>query len=256
MATEKNAVVQNGQRANGAVVYRGPSLLTGAPIVVALSGLRMPSTNLKTGPMVQAWILNADEAPTEAVAHGRDDAVCGDCRHRSGSNIGRSCYVIWWLGPQNVYKALDTYPDTKVSQLGRVLSDKYVRFGAFGDPAAAPADVWILLAHVAKGWTGYTHHWRTCDQTLRLLLMASVDSVEEQREAAARGWRTFRVRQRCEDVGRGEVICPASDEADHSATCETCGLCCGLHRNAKSVVIMAHGARVKWFKPAASEAHG
>lgn len=233
--------------ANGVVVYRGPSLLTGAPIVVALSGLRTPSGNFKTGPMVQAWILNADQPPTEAVASGADEAICGDCRHRSGSNIGRSCYVVWWLGPQQVYKALPQYPDVRVSLLGSVLEGKHVRFGAFGDPAAAPADLWIDLAHLAGGWTGYTHHWRTCDQQLRLLLMASVDSVAEQQDAERRGWRSFRVRSAVEPVLHAETICPASEEAGHVTTCHDCGLCSGLHRNAKSVVIMAHGQRVKWF---------
>lgn len=235
---------------NGAIVYRGPSLLTGAPIVVVLTGLRLPSGNVKTGPMVQAWILNADAAPTEAVASGLDNAICGDCRHRSGSNIGRSCYVIWWLGPQNVYRCLDSYAHVEPATLTPVLCDKHVRFGAFGDPSAAPASLWIDLARMSGGWTGYTHHWRTCDPQLRLILMASVDSMDEQREAEYRGWRTFRVRQATDAIGHAETICPASDEAGHLTTCHDCGLCSGLHRNAKSVAIIAHGQRVKWFRAA------
>lgn len=232
---------------NGAVVYRGPSLINGAPIVVAVSGLRLPSGNEKTGPMVQAWILNADQSPTEAVASGADAAICGDCRHRSGSNVGRSCYVVWWLGPQGVYRGLPKYPDVSADVLAPMLAGKHIRFGAFGDPSAAPASVWIALARAAKGWTGYTHHWRTCDQRLRLLLMASVDSRREKIEAEAMGWRTFRVRPEGDALDLNEVICPASEEGQHSTTCHNCRLCSGLHRNAKSVAIIAHGQRVKWF---------
>lgn len=239
-------------KSNGVVVYRGPSLLTGDPIVVVLTGFTHPSDNFKTGPMIQAWVLRADQKPTEAVKSGGDDAICGDCKHRSGSNIGRSCYVIWWLGPQNVYRALDSYPFRLPSSLAPLLKNHFVRMSAYGDPAAVPTNVWIDLAHVAKGWTGYTHHWRTCDQLLRLVLMASVDSEAEMRAAMMKGWRTFRCRSANEPLKRDETICPASEEGGHVTTCLDCNLCSGLNRNAKSVAIYAHGQRIKWFANAAA----
>lgn len=124
--------------------------------------------------------------------------------------------------------------------LAPFLKTKHVRFGAFGDPAAVPTRVWADLAGISAGWTGYTHHWRTCDALLRVFLMASVDSVEEQRIAERRGWRTFRVRHETQAPLRSEVICPASEEGQHSTTCDRCQLCSGLHRNAKNVVIIAH----------------
>jgi hypothetical protein len=232
---------------NGVVVYRGPSRLTGDPVVVVLTGLSYDSLNFKTGPMVQAWILRADMPPTEAVNSGGDDAICGGCRHRSGSNVGRSCYVVWWFAPANVYRALPSYPVVRVSSLRGVLRDRHVRFGAYGDPAAVPATVWFDLAYVSAGWTGYTHHWQTCDPLLRMLLMASVDTEAEKREAARLGWRTFRVRRHGDAVQADEVICPASDEGRHVATCDDCRLCAGLFRDAKSVAILPHGQRVKWI---------
>jgi hypothetical protein len=39
-----------------------------------------------------------------------------------------------------------------------------------------------------------------------------------------------------------EVICPASAEGGHAATCNTCRLCCGNHRKARNVVIAIHHA--------------
>lgn len=232
---------------NGAIIWSGASLLTGAPIMVALTGLTHPSANGKTGPMVQSWILRADQTPTAAVTSGADDAICGTCRHRSGSNIGRSCYVVWWLGPQRVYAAKESYPVVDPLSLRAQLQDKHIRFGAYGDPSAVPSWVWFELAYIAHGYTGYTHHWRTCDQLLRQILMASVDTLAEKAEATRLGWRTFRVRPFGEELREDEVICPASVEAGHVATCDDCRLCGGSSRPAKSVAIQPHGQRVKWL---------
>lgn len=236
---------------NNAVFYRGTSLLNGEQIIGVLTGLVLPSANSKTGPMVQAYILPANEPPTEAVKSGRDAAICGDCRHRSGSNIGRSCYVIWWLGPQNAWKGAYRLPAVEAAAL---VAGKHVRCGAFGDPSAIPAPVWKALLRRAAGWTGYTHFWRTCDPSYASFLMASVDSEDEKHEAQALGWRTFRVRGGDEDLHADEVICPASEEAGHSTTCLDCQLCRGGGREAKSVAILAHGQRMKWFSsPAHAE---
>jgi hypothetical protein len=38
---------------NGAILYRGPSLLDGAPIVAIVTGLASTSANAKTGAMLQ-----------------------------------------------------------------------------------------------------------------------------------------------------------------------------------------------------------
>jgi hypothetical protein len=61
------------------------------------------------------------------------------------------------------------------------------------------------------------------------------------------GWRTFRVRSAEEELHADEVMCPASEEAGHSTTCLACQLCRGGGREAKSIAILAHGQRVKWF---------
>lgn len=110
-----------------------------------------------------------------------------------------------------------------------------------------PFAVWLALLRHAAGWTGYTHQWRTCEQAYRAILMASVDSTAEQQLARSMGWRTFRVRSSNGDLVDHEITCPASIEAGHVATCESCGLCRGLARSAKSIAITVHGSRVKWF---------
>ena len=52
---------------NGFVAWEGPSRFDGTPIVVIITGFLVPVANPKTGDMVQAYILPADEIPREAV---------------------------------------------------------------------------------------------------------------------------------------------------------------------------------------------
>lgn len=218
-------------------------MLTGDPIVAVVNGIRLKSANPKTGPMVQTYIIRADMPPNEAVATGDDAAICGDCPLRSADGrYGRACYVTWWFAPMNVYRALDHTPFLEPAELAPVLAGKHVRVGSYGDPAAVPFEVWDRALAEIAGWTAYTHQWRRCDPRLRDLLMASVETEAGAAEAQALGWRTFRVRQsRLSAVLPGEVVCPASDEAGHRATCQTCELCRGACNPAKSVVIVTHG---------------
>lgn len=76
------------------------------------------------------------------------------------------------------------------------------------------------------------------------MLQASVDNEREHAAARAKGWATFRVRSESEPVLPGEMICPASDEGGHGATCETCGACNGA---GAQVVIIVHGGRAARF---------
>ncbi len=56
----------------GFVLYQGPSLLDGLPIVAIAT---MRSTNPKTGPVPQTWILRADVPPMDAVRTGADASI-------------------------------------------------------------------------------------------------------------------------------------------------------------------------------------
>lgn len=239
---------------NGVVFYEGPSLLTGDPIVGIVTGLAHASNNSKTGEMAQAWILRADVDPSTAIKSGADAAICGDCQHRSpdGNNIGRSCYVIWWLAPTQVWKAYKagSYAPATGRDLDDYMLGHYVRLGAYGDPAAIPLSTWLNVVRCASGSIGYTQQWRTLGPMFRRLLMASVQSEAEAEAAHALGWRTFRTRPYGGLVREDEVVCPASAEAGHATTCQECLLCQGTGRQAKSVVIQAHGLRAGWFQEA------
>lgn len=222
------------ERSNGAVIYQGPSLLDAAPIVVVAVGLRKSSTNTKTGGMVQTYILRSDIHPVEAVRTGADVSICGHCILRpqnspKGSGLAR-CYVQKGKGPAAVYRTfvLGKYPVASPAEV-RALADLRglrIRFGSYGDPAAAPLWLWLALADGRQ--TGYTHQWRDAPD-LRSLCMSSADSLDDAREAWAAGWRTFRVVHDVSERVAGEIVCPASKEQGYRTTCDKCGLCNGAH---------------------------
>lgn len=229
------------RKPTGYVIYSGPSLLDGKPIVaIALTG----STNRKTGNMVQTYILADNrERPTVNLKNGADASICGDCKHRPAN--GGSCYVVVAQGPTAVWKTLEAgkYPIAQdISALG---AGRMVRLGTYGDPAAVPASVWQALVSKATGRTGYTHQWATGKGSapeLRSLVMASADTEAEAIDAQSQGWRTFRVRVASDAMLPRESVCPASEEAGKLTTCDHCGLCNGAAGRRGSVAIIVHGS--------------
>ena len=85
--------IRKKDRPNGFVIYEGPSLIDGAPIVVIATGLVRKSRNPKTGWMIQTWIMRADIAPNIALRKRLDRSVCGDCSFASGNGCPSS--VAW-----------------------------------------------------------------------------------------------------------------------------------------------------------------
>lgn len=227
----------------GFILYEGPSLIDGQPIVVIAT---TKSANQKTANMVQTWIMRADKEPHLAVESGADAAVCGDCPHRPA--LGGSCYVLTFQGPLSVFRAY------KRGRYAREWNPsdfrgRMVRLGAYGDPAAVPMHVWRAFTMHASGVTGYTHQWRDCDPALADVCMASCDTPADHADAFAAGWRTFRVRLLDEPLSPAERVCPASHEAGQKVTCEQCGACDGNRRNLKgNIAIIAHGARAVHFE--------
>lgn len=245
----------------GYIIYRGPSLLDGSPIVVvALTH----SGNRKTGDMVQTYILADGPNPVEAARSGADAAVCGDCKHRPAN--GGACYVTLIHGPSSVWRGLQRgiYPvldgadgATVAECLSALGAGRMVRLGTYGDPAAVPAWIWQALVAQAEGRTGYTHQWANGDlsedyqlRPLRALVMASCDTEQEAQYAQQLGWRYFRVRGSLEEPRMvREMVCPASEEAGKVRTCASCGACDGAQRGPSkaSVVIVVHGSKASRF---------
>lgn len=235
---------------NGVVLYRGPSQLDGAPIVVIATGTARSSRNAKTGGEIQTWIIREDISPIDAVKSGADVSICGDCKHRgNGDGTNRSCYVTVFQAPLVVWKAYrkGLYPRVPLAELAHMLQGRVVRFGSYGDPAAAPIGIWSVLSRMVDGRvTGYTHQWRNASAELARFTMASCDNAAERDQAKANGWRTFRVMTPDEQLGAREISCPASKEAGAKTHCAECKACGGLDAKAKvDIAIVVHGAASK-----------
>ncbi len=239
---------------NGFIFYRGPSMLDGSPIIAVATGLDRGSRNGKTGgELIQTWILRDDMAPHDAVKTGADAAICGDCPHRGrvedGRNVARSCYVVPHQAPLSVWRTAQrgVYPVIDPCDAADAFAGRLVRLGSYGDPAAVPADVWACVLAGVAGKTGYTHQWKAPRfAALKAFCMASCDTPEDQREASADGWRTFRVRLDGEALHDREITCPASAEAGAKTSCDACKACGGLTAKARvNIAIIAHGAASK-----------
>jgi len=241
---------------NSAIIYRGPSLIDGAPIVViAIDSPR----NTKTGRMVQTYILRADMDPREANKTGADFSICGNCPHRGtptndpdkAQAENRSCYVLLGQGVLIAYRAMlrGVYAEISghaaIASLGR---GKLVRLGTYGDPAAVPSYVWESLISEAAAHTAYSHQSGMRKAQFKpSYMMQSVDSLAQAKRAWRAGRRTFRVVSNVSDIVKGaEILCPASKEAGRRVTCSQCKLCGGSLIGAKSIAIPAHGAGRKY----------
>jgi len=232
------------KKPSGYLIYRGPSMLDGKPIVVV--AITKESKNSKTGNMVQTYIMTDNGmSPAQSAKELSDVSVCGDCKHRRG--MGGSCYVILWQGPRRVMDGVmrGIYPDVYADGvLAEAVRARKVRLGAYGDPAAVPAHVWKTLLYSAAGHTGYTHQWQSGKaEHVKQWCMASVDTPKEAALARIYGWRTFRVRQADGTPEFShEIICPGSAEANKRLTCDTCMACSGGGNSKKaSVTIVVHG---------------
>jgi hypothetical protein len=213
------------------IIYEGPSVIDGKPIVAVLTGTINPSRNSKTGPMLQTTIIRSDISPNDAVKQKEDASVCGGCPHR-----GSSCYVNVGHGPRAVFDAYKRglYVRDNLTKLGR---NRAIRLGSYGDPAAVPIEVWDKLLVAASMFTGYTHS-PSLSPGLARYAQASADTPEQARLLQGSGWRTFRVKTAGELLERGEVLCPSNK----GVQCISCGLCNGQQRN---VAIDVHGTKGK-----------
>jgi hypothetical protein len=125
-----------------------------------------------------------------------------------------------------------------------VLRGRKLRLGTYGDPAAAPVELWALLVSLSAGHVGYTHQWQAHGfdhAAWSPLVMASADTADEAAQATAMGMRYFRVSIGV-DKAPLEVTCPASAEGGRKAQCSDCMLCAGTSKAARSIVIADHAA--------------
>lgn len=242
--------------------WAGPSGFNGEPIVAVAGQSR---ENPKIRGMVELTILPSDGDVTGMRREGRDAATCGNCprrphsvceaRARIGLNLRKMGFNA--RNSKRLAKAVTPsgcYVNCKMLQImGGALqrggydaqplelpSEYFLRLTRFGCITALPIHVAWKLFDGAKGWTGYTGEWRTCDQHWRHVLMASCTSMEEAREADAMGWRAYislpKGHPHPKTAGSRKVAkCREFD-------CASCLLCSGVSGRGKChVSITEHG---------------
>lgn len=278
----------------GVIMWRGASYYDATPVVVVATKFRDNSANDKTGAMIQTFILPdphaagiecAGNRPAKIVAWLKETgarSICGNCPHawqydaESGQYGKGSCYVREYQAPAAVLGGVyrDSYPvaglDFPADWLAYIFAGRAVRAGSYGDPAAAPARVWLAALSRVEYSTGYTHFWKSDRVAARLnaaklkpVLMASCDSNADLLAAARDGWRGFTVTDPREinaaiESGNGReylqtadsVLCPASKQFEQitgrRTQCAACGLCsgsAGKGSGKKSVFIPDHGPK-------------
>jgi hypothetical protein len=233
----------------GFIFYRGPSALTGLPIIGV--AIIKASKNGKTGAMVQTYILvDNGESPVTNARELDDESICGDCKHRRG--LGGACYVNLGQGARAVADGIvrGIYPQNAAAA-ARACTGRKVRLGAYGDPAAIPARAWRQLLAGSIGHSGYSHQWRNpAFKSIMQWCMASCDDEQDYRDAHEAGFRTFRVRTVDQPLIKGEFVCPASEEAGKVKLCETCLACDGgIGSRKASAAIIVHGSLKSRFIP-------
>lgn len=239
------------------VLYRGPSMLDGSPIVVIAS---TGSSNVKTGPMVQTWIMRADMHPSEASKRGADESICGNCPRRH--SLGGDCYVQIVHAPRSTWESWNNQgqpggnwdsPGAMVALQQDALTHG-LRLGSYGDPMAVPHTVWqdLIEALQPRKVVGYTHQWGTLPfnnndgrldsyMWFRAHVMASCDSVSEANEARYQGWRFFLAVPAGTPMPERTIQCPATRD-QNPLTCTQCGACNGAGSGV-SIMLFEHGMR-------------
>ena len=237
------------KKPNGILLYQGPSNFNGKPIVVIATGIARGSRNVKTGKMIQVWII-ADSGKTTIQSHkdGDDESCCGDCKHR---HFG-SCYVNLGQGVAHIYDAhlRGRYPAMTEDSIEK-FRGKFVRFGAYGDPAAVPMHVWEPLLAVCKGHTAYTHQWHRGNKEYQSFCMASCDTESEVASARRMGWRPFHVRLQGTPLAKRTYECPATPEGGSRMTCIDCMACQGgelKHERMPTPSVVVHGTAPKLLR--------
>ena len=222
-------MLRSTQRRPHGVLWEGRSLVDdGAIVAVVTSG----SSNSKTGPMAQVWILRQDITPHEARRAGLDRSICGHCP------MHEACYVVANFAPRSVWESYRAGLYERVEP--NAFARSAIRWGAYGDPALIPEAIVKACNKAARGWTGYTHqHQQPWAKWCRGVFMASCETAAQEQRLRSDGWGTFRVgRIDGSDVGDA-TVCP------HEHTGITCIECRACDGGARGIYVAAHGTRAK-----------
>ena len=171
---------------------------------------------------------------------------CGQCPLRKGG-----CYTFKFnqaLGHLSMLRSmtnkfenvenLPEFHEIDFDLLGEWVTNKYVRFGTYGNPDTMPIDLVEFMCERAKTWTGYTHNWK--DESKIEYLQYFMGSAHNDKQLSS--WEAIRTDKMRFFITDGEkgIQCPASEEYEartgKTTTCSKCGLCSGTMGKGKGDV--------------------
>ena len=194
---------QNKYIENTYIIYDGPSLIDGGPIVSILT-LSTNNKKLveKKKPFAQLWFLRKDVDPITASRLGLDESICGNCHlkgqadknKKSGWAKNRPCYVILYMAPLNLFNNISNYEKISINEACKKIAGLKLRLGAYGDSGCIDQSIIDKLVKASKSHLGYTHQWNHKKaSTNPAHTMASVETLDQKTAANKKGFRTFRV---------------------------------------------------------------
>lgn len=204
------------------------------------------------------YVRNQMNSGTKAIFNdffALDAKNCFDCPFSANANAGiGKCYthkIMQYSGFMGMLKSIirkfddvsniPTYSSDMIDDITKISTNKYVRFGTYGEPSLHPLELVEAIAKVSTTWTGYTHQYmKKENEPFKDYLMASTHNKFQANTASNKfGFRSF-ITVKDKNKGLG-VICPASNEGGNKTTCANCGLCSGVTgKGKKDVVILQH----------------
>lgn len=181
----------------------------------------------------------------------QDNKVCFDCPFSVSNGAKLSaCYthkMMQYSGFISQLRSIgkefqnwDSIPTLDINIQNDIINmctNRYVRFGSYGEPSLIPFNLVQAIAEKANNWTGYTHQWMRKPE-YKDYFMASTHNVYQEQAARKIGFRSFVA----SPIAIPSLVsCPASNEMGFKSNCAKCGLCSGMQgKGSKSVIILEH----------------
>jgi len=234
---------------------------------------RGQTTNTKTGNIPTAYVRRShyDAGCVGCPHYGRPDTRPEEQRNKSGRR-GISCYAHSGRVAQAA-RAMERKADREPigytvegAMMSRVISARYARLTAIGDPTAAPREeledaLHVIRSHGLRAIVYTAQWWKRSNAWLQPFAMASVANDGAERRARSLGWRVARtidadrfarsVRRHLGSLAQSIPIegaphltaCPAQVSTltgTPAVTCNDCGLC--SQDSSASVAFAEHGS--------------
>lgn len=197
--------------------------------------------------------VDTETKPTFKKFFSLDAKNCFDCPFSVNSNQGGAkCYthkVMQYSGFVSMLKSIvkefstlnkiPNYSNVDSDKLTAMATNRYVRFGTYGEPSVHPIELVKTLTNVAKSWTGYTHQYFRKPEYANFFMASTHNEIQAKTAMDKFNYRSFIATDDNSDTTA--VICPASNEAGFKSNCADCGLCSGtMGKGKKNVVILEH----------------